>query len=84
MNYSIVKPILIAFFVSVVLSPMMIKYLQKLKFGQFIRGDGPESHLKKSGTPTMGGLIILLGIIVASLFYVKDYPNIIPVLFVTL
>ena len=84
MNYSIVKPILIAFFVSVVLSPMMIKYLQKLKFGQFIRGEGPESHLKKSGTPTMGGLIILLGIIVASLFYVKDYPNIIPVLFVTL
>ena len=84
MNYSIVKPILIAFFVSVVLSPMMIKYLQKLKFGQFIRGEGPESHLKKSGTPTMGGLIILLGIIVASLFYVKNYPNIIPVLFVTL
>ncbi|MDD3183686.1 MAG: phospho-N-acetylmuramoyl-pentapeptide-transferase [Anaerostipes sp.] len=84
MNYSIVKPILIAFFVGLLLSPMMIKYLQKLKFGQFIRGEGPESHLKKSGTPTMGGLIILLSLIVASAFYVKDYPNIIPIMFVTL
>ncbi|MCI5624136.1 MULTISPECIES: phospho-N-acetylmuramoyl-pentapeptide-transferase [Anaerostipes] len=84
MNYNIVKPILIAFFVSVILSPMMIRYLHKLKFGQFIRGEGPESHLKKSGTPTMGGLIILLGIVVASLFYVRDYPLIIPILFVTL
>lgn len=84
MNYSIVKPVLIAFFVSVILSPMMIRYLHKLKFGQFIRGEGPESHLKKSGTPTMGGLIILLGIIVASLFYVREYPAVIPILFVTL
>ena len=83
MNYGIVKPVLIAFFVSILLSPMMIRYLHKLKFGQFIRGEGPESHLKKSGTPTMGGLIILLGII-ASLFYVRRYPMIIPVLFVTL
>ena len=84
MNYGIVKPVLIAFFISVLLSPMMIRYLHKLKFGQFIRGEGPESHLKKSGTPTMGGLIILLGIVIASLFYVRRYPMIIPVLFVTL
>ena len=80
MNYGIVKPV----FISVLLSPMMIRYLHKLKFGQFIRGEGPESHLKKSGTPTMGGLIILLGIVIASLFYVRRYPMIIPVLFVTL
>ena len=77
MNYGIVKPVLIAFFISVLLSPMMIRYLHKLKFGQFIRGEGPESHLKKSGTPTMGGLIILLGIVIASLFYVRRYPMII-------
>ena len=78
MNYGIVKPVLIAFFISVLLSPMMIRYLHKLKFGQFIRGEGPESHLKKSGTPTMGGLIILLGIVIASLFYVRrsdDHPG---------
>jgi len=42
MNYGIVKPVLIAFFISVLLSPMMIRYLHKLKFGQFIRGEGPE------------------------------------------
>ena len=84
MNYGIVKPVLAAFFISVALSPLMIRYLHKLKFGQFIRGEGPESHLKKSGTPTMGGLIILLGIVIASLFYVKDYPAVIPILFVTL
>jgi phospho-N-acetylmuramoyl-pentapeptide-transferase len=79
----IIIPVLIAFFVCLVLSPTVIKYLQKLKFGQFIRDEGPESHLKKSGTPTMGGLIILLGIIVGSIFYVGRYPNIIPILFVT-
>jgi phospho-N-acetylmuramoyl-pentapeptide-transferase len=79
----IIIPVLIAFFVCLLLSPTMIKYLQKLKFGQFIRDEGPESHLKKSGTPTMGGLIILLGIIVGSIFYVKRYPTIIPILFVT-
>ena len=46
MNYGIVKPVLIAFFISVLLSPMMIRYLHKLKFGQFIRGEGPirDSH----------------------------------------
>ena len=65
MNYGIVKPVLIAFFVSVLLSPMMIRYLHKLKFGQFIRGEGPESHLKKSGTPTMGGIIMIIAIIIA-------------------
>ena len=64
MNYGIVKPVLIAFFISVLLSPMMIRYLHKLKFGQFIRGEGPESHLKKSGTPTMGGIIIIIAIII--------------------
>ena len=58
--------------------------MKKLKFGQFVRDDGPESHLKKSGTPTMGGLIILISIVVTSLIYIKDYPRIIPVLFATL
>ncbi|MBE5944947.1 MAG: phospho-N-acetylmuramoyl-pentapeptide-transferase [Lachnospiraceae bacterium] len=80
----IVLPILIAFGISVVLSPIIIPFLKKLKFGQFVREDGPESHLKKSGTPTMGGLIILFSIVITSLFYIKDYPQIIPVLFLTL
>ncbi len=80
----IILPILIAFGISVVLSPIIIPFLKKLKFGQFVRDDGPESHLKKSGTPTMGGLIILFSIVITSLFYIKDYPQIIPVLFLTL
>lgn len=80
----VILPILIAFGISVVLSPVIIPFLKKLKFGQFVREDGPESHLKKSGTPTMGGLIILFSIVITSLFYIKDYPQIIPVLFATL
>ena len=53
MKYDIIVPALIAFGVSVILSPIIIPFLKKLKFGQFVRDDGPESHLKKSGTPTV-------------------------------
>ncbi len=83
-NYDVVLPVLISFGISVVLSPLIIPFLKKLKFGQFVRDDGPESHLKKSGTPTMGGLIILCSIVGTSLIYVKDYPKILPILFVSL
>ena len=48
------------------------------------RVEGVESHLQKAGTPTMGGVMILAAIVITSLFYVKDYPKIIPILFVTL
>lgn len=75
--------IIIAFAVSAILCPVGIPFLHKLKFGQQVRDDGPQAHLKKQGTPTMGGLMILCSIVITSLFYVKDYPKIIPVLFVT-
>jgi len=55
-----------------------------MKFGQFVRSDGPESHIKKSGTPTMGGIIIVLSISITCLFYIKDNKEIIPVLFATI
>ena len=84
MKYDIIVPALIAFGVSVILSPIIIPFLKKLKFGQFVRDDGPESHLKKSGTPTMGGLIILFSIVITSLFYIKDHKEIVPILFATL
>lgn len=84
MKYEILLPVLTAFFISVLLGPIVIPFLKKLKFGQFVRDDGPESHLKKSGTPTMGGLIILIGIVTTSLFYIRDYKEIRPILFVTL
>lgn len=84
MNYEIVIPALIAFAISVVLGPVMIPFLRRLKVGQTVRDEGPQTHIQKNGTPTMGGLMILTAMTVASLFYVKDYPNIIPILFLTL
>lgn len=53
----------ISFIVSVVLAPILIPILRRLKFGQSIREEGPQSHMKKAGTPTMGGVIFLISII---------------------
>ena len=75
--------VIIAFAASAALCPIVIPFLHKLKFGQQVREDGPQAHLKKQGTPTMGGLVILSSIIITSLLYIRDYPKIIPVLFVT-
>jgi len=83
MLYDSIIPIIISFAVSVILGPLVIPFLRKLKVGQTVRDDGPQTHLSKSGTPTMGGILILLGIIVASVFYIKEYPKIIPILFLT-
>ncbi len=76
--------VLLAFAISVVLVPAGIPFLRRLKVGQTVRDEGPESHLKKNGTPTMGGILILISITITSVFFVKDYPKIIPVLFLTL
>ncbi len=75
--------VIIAFAVSAALCPVVIPFLHKLKFGQQVRDDGPQAHLKKQGTPTMGGLVIVASVVITSLFYMKDYPKIIPVLFMT-
>ena len=83
MSSHVVLPVLIAFAVSLVLGPVVIPFLRKLKMKQTERVDGVQSHLKKAGTPTMGGIIILIAVIVTSLFYVRDYPRIIPILFLT-
>ncbi len=77
-------PVLISFVISAVLGPILIPYLRKLKLGQTEREEGVQSHLKKAGTPTMGGIIFLLSTVITSIFFVKDYPKIIPVLFLTL
>lgn len=58
----------IAFLVTIAIGPVFIPTLYKLKFGQYIRTDGPRRHLKKAGTPTMGGLMILAGLTVGTLF----------------
>lgn len=58
---------MIAFVVCVVLMPLFIPFLKKLKFGQSIRVDGPQSHLKKQGTPTMGGIVFMVATLVSLL-----------------
>ena len=81
---SIVLPILISFGFSAVLGPFVIPLLRRMKVAQTVREDGPGTHLKKTGTPTMGGILILLGVTITSMLYVKDYPQIRPVLLLTL
>jgi phospho-N-acetylmuramoyl-pentapeptide-transferase len=68
--YAAVTALLIAF----LLGPWMIERLRFLKFGQSVRNDGPESHLAKTGTPTMGGLLIILAVSVAVLLW-SDLSN---------
>ncbi len=79
----VVIPVLISFVLSLIMGPIVIPFLRKLKMGQTEREEGVQSHLKKAGTPTMGGVMILASVIITSLFYVKEYPKIIPVLFLT-
>ena len=69
METTILLPVLISFLLSVVLCPLFIPFLRKLKFGQYVRDDGPQSHLKKQGTPTMGGILILFSIVITSICF---------------
>ena len=84
MNQTVVMSVVISFVISVLLGPVIIPFLRRLKVGQTVRDDGPQSHLKKSGTPTMGGILILISIVATSVLYMKDYPKIMPILFSTL
>ena len=84
MDYTVFVPVLISFVLSVIMGPVIIPMLRRMKRGQTEREEGVKSHLKKAGTPTMGGVIILLSVVITSGFYVKDYPKMIPILFVTL
>ena len=72
--------ILISFIICVILCPIFIPILHNLKFGQNVREDGPQSHLKKSGTPTMGGIMIIIATLISGLVFAKKYPLSIPVI----
>ncbi|MGG3736462.1 phospho-N-acetylmuramoyl-pentapeptide-transferase [Aeribacillus pallidus] len=67
--------LLMAFLIAVLLSPIFIPFLRRLKFGQSIREEGPKSHQKKSGTPTMGGIVILISIIISTLLMTMKYSK---------
>lgn len=76
--------LLAAFAVTAALCPYIIPILHRFKFGQEVRDDGPQSHLKKQGTPTMGGVMILAGFLVPVLIFSPSYPEMIPVAFLTI
>lgn len=66
-NPTIVWGLALGFIISTIIGPLLIPVLHKLKFGQNIREEGPKSHMKKAGTPTIGGLIFIIGTTVAIL-----------------
>lgn len=80
--------LILSFLLAVIFSPIFIPFLKRLKFGQSIREEGPKSHQKKSGTPTMGGIMILLAIIVSTVVIVYQFlsftPELLLLLFVTI
>lgn len=86
-----IKILLLSFVTSTVISIIVIPLLRKLKIGQSEREDGPESHLGKKGTPTMGGIILIIATLVLSAFLYIDYSTqepeiatrLLPMIFVT-
>lgn len=69
---TLILAILLSFLVSLGLGHIAIPLLHRLKFGQPIREDGPKTHLKKSGTPTMGGIFMALAMIVVALIFIGE------------
>ncbi|KGG80565.1 phospho-N-acetylmuramoyl-pentapeptide-transferase [Caloranaerobacter azorensis] len=68
MDYKvIIKIIIISFMITLILGPILIPILKRLKVGQNVRDEGPKTHLKKQGTPTMGGIIMLIALVITTL-----------------
>ncbi|SFG26469.1 phospho-N-acetylmuramoyl-pentapeptide-transferase [Oribacterium sp. WCC10] len=84
MYFDLVISILLGFAIVAAIMPFAIPELHKLKFGQEVRDDGPQSHLKKQGTPTMGGIVFIIAIAIVSVIFMGRYPKIIPVLLLTI
>jgi phospho-N-acetylmuramoyl-pentapeptide-transferase len=74
---------IISFIITVICGPIFIPILTRLKFGQTVRDDGPASHLVKTGTPTMGGVMFIIPIFIISIVLSFIYPEIIPMAFAT-
>ncbi len=81
-DFRYIFAVILAFAVTALSGPLMIPVLRRLKVGNTERKE-LKSHQKKTGTPTMGGLMFLLAIIITSLFFISSYPKIVPILFVT-
>jgi len=78
-----VYAVIIAFLANIVLCPMLIPALRRLKFGQQIRGDGPQTHLKKAGTPTMGGIMIVISFLLAAVIFMRGNSHAMAVILAT-
>lgn len=85
MTTSLIIAFLVTFAGAVLLAPFYIPFLRRLKFGQTIRYNGPQTHLKKQGTPTIGGLIFITPLVVVTLvlYFMDLAPQIIPLLWTT-
>ena len=84
MLHSMIYAFIIAFAVTAALLPVLIPVLHRLKFGQPIRHEGPASHEKKSGTPTMGGVSFLLALCIVMVIFAGKYPEMWPVFLATI
>ncbi len=73
-----------AFIIAAITGKLMIPILIKIKFGQVVRDDGPQTHLKKMGIPTMGGVIFLIPLVILGCYFAFEYPEIIPAVIVTI
>lgn len=80
----LIVTIVISFFITLILGPIIIPILHKLKVGQSIRDEGPKSHMTKSGTPTMGGLIMITAILITAITSGLMNKDLFVVLFATL
>lgn len=74
-NYRTLIAIILGFVIVSIIAPMVLPILHKLKFGQYIREDGPKTHLKKAGTPTMGGLIFILATTIAMFIMIGSFND---------
>lgn len=83
MNNTMIVAVLITFLFTIVLGPIILPVLRKIKASQTVRKDGPESHLKKTGTPTMGAIIYLLAATASFFIFKKDFPEIVPIMLLT-
>ena len=81
--HKLLLPLLLGFLFTAVLGPAVIRFLKRMDFRQNERQEGPPSHLKKAGTPTMGGVFLLLGWLLAALIGVREgFSLVLPVLLV--
>ncbi|UNC92877.1 phospho-N-acetylmuramoyl-pentapeptide-transferase [Candidatus Contubernalis alkaliaceticus] len=84
MNIDFYYTMVFAFVISIIMGPVVIRIIKKYKMGQQVRDDGPKSHLKKTGTPTMGGVIFLFSFLITFLFFIPKTLEVFLILLVML